>query len=277
MSEALEIVPGPMPTADSAQAERKRIVIVGAGFAGMAAARALRKCDAEITLIDRRNHHIFQPLLYQVATAVLSSAEIAAPIRKLTEDQKNLSVLWGEVKAVDLKARCIEVDCNTVRLKRIKFDYLIVATGVQPSYFGHDEFARHAPTLKTITDAELIRTKLLTAYEMAEMTDDADEQERQMTFVLVGAGPTGVELAASIAQLATVTLRSNFRKIDPANSSIVLVEAGPRILPSFAESLSEAAAGRLRAIGVEVLTGRSVERVDEHGIVIAGQRVPCGT
>src|SRR6201987_138694 len=132
MSEALEIVRERMPAADSARTERKRIVIIGAGFAGMAAARALRKCDAEVTLIDRRNHHIFQPLLYQVATAVLSSAEIAAPIRKLAERQKNLSVLWGEVKAVDLRARCIEVDCNTVRLKRIDFDYLIVATAVQP-------------------------------------------------------------------------------------------------------------------------------------------------
>jgi NADH dehydrogenase len=277
MSEALEIVPEPMPTADPARAERKRIVIIGAGFAGMAAARALRKCDAEITLIDRRNHHIFQPLLYQVATAVLSSAEIAAPIRKLTENQKNLSVLWGEVKAVDLKARCIEVDCNTVRLKTIEFDYLIVATGVQPSYFGHDEFARHAPTLKTITDAELIRTKLLTAYEMAEMTDDADEQARQMTFVLVGAGPTGVELAASIAQLATVTLRSNFRKIDPAKTSILLLEGGSRVLPSFAESLSRKVSRRLERLGVKVITGAMVEKVNEQGVTVAGKLIRSAT
>jgi len=215
-----------LPVADAQLAQRKRIVIIGAGFAGMAAARALRKCDAEILLIDRRNHHIFQPLLYQVATAVLAPSEIAAPIRKLTAKQKNLAVILGEVEGIDLKARFVEVDCHNVRLKRISFDYLIVATGVQPSYFGHDEFARYAPTLKTITDAELIRTKLLAAYEMAEMTDDADECARQMTFVLVGAGPTGVELAASIAQLATVTLRSNFRKIDPANTSILLIEGG---------------------------------------------------
>src|SRR6201994_665439 len=277
MSEALEIVPGPMPTADSAQAERKRIVIVGAGFAGMAAAHALRKSKADIVLIDRRNHNIFQPLLYQVATAVLSSAEIAAPIRKLTEDQKNLSVLWGEVKNVDLKARCVEVDCNTVRLKRLKFDYLIVATGVQPSYFGHDEFARYAPTLKTITDAELIRTKLLTAYEMAEMTDDAEEQARQMTFVLVGAGPTGVELAASIAQLATVTLRSNFRKIDPAKTSILLLEGGSRVLPSFAESLSRKVARRLERLGVKVMTGAMVEKVNEQGVTVGGKLIRTAT
>lgn len=277
MSEALEIAPEPMSAPDPARAERKRIVIIGAGFAGMAAAHALRKCDAEITLIDRRNHNIFQPLLYQVATAVLASAEIAAPIRKLTEDQKNLSVLWGEVKGVDLKTRCVEVDCNAVRLKRLKFDYLIIATGVQPSYFGHDEFARYAPTLKTITDAELIRTKLLTAYEMAEMTDDADEQARQMTFVLVGAGPTGVELAASIAQLATVTLRSNFRKIDPEKTSILLLEGGSRVLPSFAESLSRKVARRLERLGVKVMTGAMVEKVNEQGVTVAGKLIRSAT
>ena len=278
MSEALEIIlEEKMPAKDLSRSERRRVVIIGAGFAGMAAVQALRKCDAEIILIDRRNHNIFQPLLYQVATAVLASAEIAAPIRKLTEDQKNLSVLWGEVKGVDLKARFVEVDCNAVRLKRISFDYLIVATGVQPSYFGHDEFARYAPTLKTITDAELIRTKLLSAYEMAEMTDDADEQTRQMTFVLVGAGPTGVELAASIAQLATVTLRSNFRKIDPAKTSILLLEGGNRVLPSFAESLSRKVARRLEKLGVKVMTGAMVEKVNEQGVTVAGKLIKSAT
>src|SRR6202790_3641882 len=224
--------PQEKPPVTKAAPGKKRVLIGGGGFAGIAAARALKRTDVEITLIDRRNHHIFQPLLYQVATAVLAPSEIAAPIRQLTQKQKNFSVLWGEVKGVDLKARFVEVDCNSVRLKKLYFDYLIIATGVQPSYFGHDEFAQYAPTLKTITDAELIRTKLLTAYEMAEMTDDADERARQMTFVLVGAGPTGVELAASIAQLATVTLRSNFRKIDPANTSILLIEGGSRVLPT---------------------------------------------
>ena len=234
MSETLEFAQQreQLPVAEAHGAERKRIVIIGAGFAGLAAARALRKCDAEIILIDRRNHHIFQPLLYQVATAVLAPSEIAVPIRKLTEKQKNLSVLWGEIKDLNLKSRFVEVECNSVRLKNVSFDYLIVATGVHPSYFGHDEFARYAPTLKTIADAEVIRTKLLTAYEMAEMTDDAEERARQMTFVLVGAGPTGVELAASIAQLATVTLRSSYRSIDPANTSIILIEGGSRVLPS---------------------------------------------
>jgi NADH dehydrogenase len=266
-----------LPVTDAPQAKRKRIVIIGAGFAGMAAARALGKCDAEILLIDRRNHHIFQPLLYQVATAVLAPSEIAAPIRKLTEKQKNLSVMWGEVEDVDLKDRLVEVDCHNVRLKRISFDYLVVATGVQPSYFGHDEFARYAPTLKTVTDAELIRTKLLTAYEMAEMTDDADECARQMTFVLVGAGPTGVELAASIAQLATVTLRSNFRKIDPANASILLIEGGSRVLPSYAESLSKKAAERLDRLGVKVMTGAIVEKVNEQGVTVGGKLIRSAT
>ena len=279
MSEALEIIreQEKLPVADAPQRKLKRVVIIGAGFAGMATARALSKCDAEIVLIDRRNHHIFQPLLYQVATAVLSPSEIAAPIRQLTEKQRNLSVMWAEVRSVDLGARAIEVDWHGVHLKKISFDYLIIATGVQPSYFGHDEFARYAPTLKTITDAELIRTKLLSAYEIAEMTDDADERARQMTFVLVGAGPTGVELAASMAQLASVTLRSDFRKIDPTKTSILLIEGGSRVLPSYAESLSEKAAKRLDRLGVEVMTGAIVEKVNEQGVTVAGKLIKSAT
>jgi NADH dehydrogenase len=279
MSETLELTPAQeeMPVTAAPQGMKKRIVIVGAGFAGLAAARALRKSDAEIVLIDRRNHHIFQPLLYQVATAVLAASEIAAPIRQLMEKQKNLSVMWAEVGAVDLKARIVQVDCHRARPKKIPFDYLVVATGVQPSYFGHDEFARYAPTLKTLADAELIRTKLLTAYEMAEMADDPDERARQMTFVLVGAGPSGVELAASMAQLATVTLRSNFRKIDPAETSILLIEGGKRVLPSYAESLSNKAAGRLDRLGVKVMTNAIVEKVDEQGVTVAGRLIQSAT
>src|SRR5712672_2634742 len=256
---------------------RKRIVIVGGGFAGIAAVRALKHCDADVVLIDRRNHHIFQPLLYQVATAVLAPSEIAAPIRQLTEKQRNLSVMWAEVRSVDLGARAIDVDWHDVHLKKMTYYYLVIATRVQPSYFGHDEFARYAPTLKTITDAELIRTKLLSAYEMAEMTDDADERARQMTFVLVGAGPTGVELAASMAQLASVTLRSDFRKIDPTKTSILLIEGGSRVLPSYAESLSEKAAKRLDRLGVEVMTGAIVEKVNEQGVTVAGKLIKSAT
>jgi len=162
-------------------------------------------------------------------------------------------------------------------LRSISFDYLIVATGVQPSYFGHDEFAQYAPTLKTLSDAEFIRTRLLTAYEMAEMTDDAEERVRQMTFVLVGAGPSGVELAASMAQLATVTLRSNFRKIDPAETSILLIEGGHRVLPSYAESLSRKAGERLERLGVKVMTNAKVENVDERGVTVAGRLIKSAT
>jgi len=199
-------------------AQKKRVLIVGAGFAGVAAARALKRADVEVLLVDRRNHHIFQPLLYQVATAVLSPSEIAAPIRQLEAKHKNLSVLLAEVKGINLGARIVEVTCPEIGSRKLEYDFLVIATGMRPSYFGHDEFARFAPGLKSLSDAETIRTKILSAFELAESTDDPKERARQLTFVLVGGGPTGVELAASIAQLATVTLRNNFRKIDPAKS-----------------------------------------------------------
>jgi NADH dehydrogenase len=249
-----------------------RIVIVGGGFAGLAAARALRGCDAEIVLIDRRNHHIFQPLLYQAATAVLAPSETAAPIRQLAEKQKNLSVMMAEVTGVDLSSRSVEILCPVLGYKKITFDYLVIATGMRPSYFGHDEFAKHAPGLKTLGDAEAIRAKILCAYETAEQTDNPDERARQMTFVLVGAGPTGVEFAGSIAEMGAITLRSNFRRIDPAKISILLIEGGKRILPSYAESLSKKAARRLEKLGVTVLAGARVEDVDEQGVIVGGNR-----
>src|ERR1700722_6373659 len=217
---------------------RKRIVIVGGGFAGIAAARALRACDADVILIDRRNHHIFQPLLYQVATAVLAPSEIAAPIRQLALEQKNVCVMLGKVTGVDMDLQSVTVFSPGAGVHQLRFDYLILASGMQPSYFGHDEFARHAPGLKNLSDAEAIRTKILAAYELAEASVDEGELSRQMTFVLVGGGPTGVELAASMAQLACVTLRGQFRRIDPASSSIILIEGGKRILPSFDEHLA---------------------------------------
>jgi NADH dehydrogenase len=257
--------------------DKKRVLIVGGGFAGIATARALKRTDVEITLIDRRNHHIFQPLLYQVATAVLSSAEIAAPIRQLEAKQGNLSVLLAEVKGINPGARTVEVVCPGIGSRKLAYDFLVVATGMRPSYFGHDEFARFAPGLKSLNDAEMIRTKILSAFELAESTDDAKERARQLTFVLVGAGPTGVELAASIAQLAAVTLKKNFRRIDPASSRIVLLDGGARILPTFAESLSLKAAKRLAKLGVEVSTGVKVEKVDDQGVIAAGARIPCAT
>ena len=272
MAEALELV------ADASQPGRRpRIVIIGGGFAGIAAARAMRKCDADIVLVDRRNHHIFQPLLYQVATAVLSPAEVAAPIRQIARKQKNISVMLAEVTQIDLTTRSIDVDCRALGTRAIPYDYLVIAAGMQASYFGHDEFARYAPSLKTIADAEGIRTRVLNAYELAELTENPDERARQMTFVLVGAGPTGVELAASLAQLASVTLRSSFRQIDPAKTSILLLEGGPRVLASFAESLSRKATKRLEKIGVKVVTGAKVDQIDAQGVVVAGNRIECAT
>src|SRR6202790_3864748 len=191
---------------DAPGPQRKRVVIVGGGFAGIAAARALRHADAEVILIDRRNHHIFQPLLYQVATAVLSPADIAAPIRQLEVKQRNLSVILAKVTGVEVAARTIEASCPGVGVRKIAFDYLVVATGMRPSYFGHDEFARYAPGLKSLSDAETIRAKILGAFEVAATTEDEGERARQMTFVLVGASPTGVELAASLAQMVRGTL-----------------------------------------------------------------------
>jgi NADH dehydrogenase len=266
-----------LPPPEPAPRKQKRVVIIGGGFAGIAAAHALRRSDAEVVLIDRRNHHIFQPLLYQVATAVLSSAEIAAPIRQLEAKQRNLSVLLAEVTSVDVASRTIEASSTGAGVRKIAFDFLVVATGMRPSYFGHDEFARYAPGLKSLNDAETIRTKILGAFEFAETTEDDGERARQMTFVLVGAGPSGVELAASLAQMVKVTLRGNFRRIDPAKASIILLDAGKRVLPTFAESLSRKVSKRLETLGIKVLTDVKVETVDEQGVIAGGNRIPSAT
>src|SRR5208283_2155994 len=279
MSEPAVISPpqdaSPLPK--RGRAGRPRIVIIGGGFAGVAAAKALRHCEADVTVIDRRNHHIFQPLLYQVATAVLAPADVAAPIRQLSARQKNVYVLLAEVIGVDLKSRTVDVKYPGAGEKKIGFDYLVVAAGVQSSYFGHNEFATYAPCLKTITDAQTIRSKILSAYELAESTDDDDERRRQMTFVLVGAGPTGVELAASIAHMARTTLRANFRRIDPATTLIVLLDGAKRVLPSFAESSSEKAAQRLAKLGVKVITSAMVEHIDDRGVTVGGNRIDSDT
>ena len=256
---------------------KPRIVIIGAGFAGIAAARALRHSDAEVMLIDRRNHHIFQPLLYQVATAILSPAEIAAPIRQREVKQRNLNVLLAEVTGVSLADRTVDVSSPKAAVRKVAFDFLLVATGMCASYFGHDEFAQHAPALKTLSDAETIRARILGAFELAETTEDEGERVRQMTFVLVGAGPTGVELAGSLAHMVNVTLRGNFRRIDPSKSTIILLDASSRVLPTFAEGLSRGATRRLTKLGVKVLTGVKVETVDEQGVVAAGERIPGAT
>jgi NADH dehydrogenase len=266
-----------LPTPEPAPRKQKRVVIIGGGFAGIAAAHALRHADAEVILIDRRNHYIFQPLLYQVATAVLSPAEIAAPIRQLEAKQPNVSVLLAEVTGIDVASRTIEAATPGAGVLKIAFDYLVVATGMRPSYFGHDEFARYAPGLKSLGDAETIRAKILSAFELAATTEDEDERARQMTFVLVGAGPSGVELAASLAHLVKVTLRGNFHRIDPTKASIILLDAGKRVLPTFAESLSRRVSKRLKKLGVKVTTDVKVEKVDEQGVIAGGTRIPSAT
>src|SRR5262245_848969 len=262
---------------DAPPSGRKRIVIIGGGFAGLAAARALRHADVDVFLLDRRNHHIFQPLLYQVATAVLSPAEIAAPIRQIEAKQRNLIVLLAEVTGVDVASRTIEASAPGVGVRKVAFDYLVVATGMRPSYFGHDEFARYAPGLKSLNDAETIRAKILGAFELAATTEDEGERARQMTFILVGAGPTGVELAGSLADLVKVTLQGNFHRIDPSRSIIILLDAGKRVLPTFDESVSRKVARRLERLGVKVVTDVRVETVDDKGVIAGGKRIPSAT
>ena len=252
-----------MSVADVRRAKQHCIVIIGGGFAGIAAARALRRSDADVVLIDRRNHHIFQPLLYQVATAVLAPSEIAAPIRQLAQKQKNLSVMLAEVTGVDLKSRSIEAFCPGLGVRNIPFDFLVVATGMRPSYFGHDEFAKYAPGLKNLNEAETIRTKILSAYELAEVTDDQRERSRLMTFVLVGAGATGVELAASMAQMAAVTLRGNFRRIDPAKSSIVLQSRSSELCRGLVEE-GNWTTRETRRQGCDGSEGRKSRRTRRH-------------
>src|SRR5262249_38320530 len=209
--------------------------------------------------------------------AVLSPAEIATPIRQLEVKQRNLGVLLAEVTGVDVASRTIEASSPGAGVRKIAYDYLVVATGVRPSYFGHDAFARYAPGLKNLSDAETTRAKILSAFELAETTEDEGERTRQMTFVLVGAGPSGVELAASLAQMVRGTLRGNFRRIDPAKASIILLDAGKRVLPTFAETLSRRATRRLTKLGVKVSTGVKVETVDAEAVVAGGNRIPSAT
>jgi NADH dehydrogenase len=212
-----------------------------------------------------------------VATAVLSPAEVAEPIRQLEARQRNVTVLLAEVTAVDVASRTIEAASPGAGVRKIAFDYLVVATGMSPSYFGHDEFARYAPGLKSLGDAETIRAKILGAFELAAATEDENERVRQMTFVLVGAGPSGVELAGSLAHLVKVTLRGNFHRIDPSKSAIILLDAGNRVLPTFSEPLSSRVTRRLTKLGVKVMTGVKVETVDKQGVVAVGMRIPSAT
>ncbi len=240
-------------------ASRPRIVIVGAGFGGLTAAKALAKAPADITVIDRRNYHLFQPLLYQVATAGLSPADIASPIRAILGRQANTTVLLGKVTGIDTATRDVLIDAQ-----RIPYDYLIVATGARHAYFGREEWANVAPGLKKIEDATDIRRRILTAFEKAENTADAAERRGLLTFVVVGGGPTGVELAGAIAELARRALAKDFRNIDPGSARVLLVEAGPRLLAAFPAALSARATQSLEKLGVETRFGRAVTACDDR-------------
>jgi NADH:ubiquinone reductase (H+-translocating) len=253
------------------------IVIVGGGFGGLAAARALRNTPAQIILIDRTNHNLFQPLLYQVATCVLSPAQIGSPIRGILRNQKNTVVLLGEVTGVDKDQKCVFASDADRKQVPITYDYLILATGVTHSYFGHNEFEKFAPGLKSLADAVAVRNKVLQAFEQAEAEEDPTRHRDLLTFVLVGAGPTGVEMASAIAVLVRSSLKSEFRRIDPTSARIVLVDHGPRVLASFSDQLSQAAKRRLESLGVEVRLGQSVDHIDADGVEMAGERIVSKT
>jgi NADH dehydrogenase len=253
------------------------VVIVGGGFAGLSAARALRKAPARVLVIDRTNHHLFQPLLYQVAMSVLSPAQIAAPIRELLRKQRNTTVLMGEVVGVDKEKQFVYVNSPDRERVPIHYDYLILATGGTHSYFGHPEFEQFAPGLKTLADAVAIRNKILLAFEQAEAEEDPLLHRDLLTFVLVGAGPTGVELAGALAVLVRNSLRSQFRRIDPTSARIVLVDMATKVLGPYTAKLSEGAKGRLEQLGVEVRLGHGVDRIDEDGVIVAGERIASKT
>src|SRR5262252_2911102 len=248
--------------------QRPRVLIIGAGFGGLSAAKSLAKAPCDVVLIDRYNYHMFQPLLYQVASAALSPADIAWPIRTMFRRQPNVSVVLANVSAIDGERNEVVAEGH-----RIPFDYLIVATGAQQAYFGHSDWAPHAPGLKTIDDAMNFRRRILLAFEKAETEPDADERRRLLNFVVVGGGATGVELTGAIAELAKSALASDFRAIDPRSARIVLVEAGPCLLRQFDESLSRYAQRALEQLGAEVRLGTAVTGCDESGISMGSERI----
>src|SRR6266478_1191987 len=253
------------------------VVIVGGGFAGLAAARALRRAPVRITLIDRTNHHLFQPLLYQVATSVLAPGQISAPIRGILGKQSNTTVIMAEVTGVNKEERYVIANSSDRSQIHVPYDYLILATGQRHSYFGHDEFERFAPGLKSLADSVGIRNRVLQAFEQAEAEEDPSRHADLLTFVLVGAGPTGVEMAAALAVLVHTTLRSEFRRIDPLSARIVLADMANRVLGTFAEDLSEAARKHLEDLGVEVRLGKGVDKIDDEGVIVGGERIASKT
>jgi NADH:quinone reductase (non-electrogenic) len=253
-------------------ASRPHVVVIGGGFGGLTAARRLGRLPVDVTLVDRRNHHVFQPLLYQVATAGLSPAEIAAPIRHILRRQRSTRVLLGEATAIDLPRRSVRLDGG-----ELAFDFLIVAAGATNSYFGHDQWQEHAPGLKSIEEALEIRRRALLAFERAEREEDAERRRQWLTFAVIGGGPTGVEMAGAFAEISRHTLAREFRRIDPASARVVLVEAGPRILPAYPEALSTRAQRQLEALGVMVWTGSKVTDVTAEGVQLGADRLAART
>jgi NADH dehydrogenase len=255
--------------------QQPRVLIVGAGFGGLNAARKLRRAPVRVVLIDRQNHHLFQPLLYQVATAALNPSDIASPIRRILRGQKNVEIFLGAVESIDVTAKKViiadESDCS------LAYDFLILATGVRHSYFGHEEWERDAPGLKSITDALDIRRRVLYAFEAAEREPHPDHRRAWLTFVIVGGGPTGVELAGALSEIAHHALARDFHRIDPKQAQVILLEGSPRILPSYVESLSEKARVQLVGLGVDVRTGQTVTAIDAEGVGIGPQRIGART
>jgi NADH dehydrogenase len=255
------------------RASSPRIVIVGGGFGGLAAAKALVDAPAEITIVDRRNHHLFQPLLYQVAMAALSPAEIAAPIRSILEQNRNVSVVMAEVQDIDVGKRRLTLEDGS----RLTYDFLVLATGAETNYYGHTDWTAFAPGLKTIEDALEIRRRVLVALERAEQEPDPERRKQLLTFVIIGAGPTGVELAGAIGELAKPIAASDFRHIDPAHIRVVLVEMGDRVLAAFDPRLSARAVEQLEEIGVQVRTSARVTVIDERGVGLGDELIPTST
>jgi NADH dehydrogenase len=258
---------------DQNRPRRPSVVILGAGFAGLNATLALKHAPVDITLIDRRNHHLFQPLLYQVATAGLSPAQIATPIRRIVATQRNVTVLMDRVKDIDLTHE--EVITSH---RRIPYDYLVVATGARHTYFGRDDWEAFAPGLKKIDEAIEIRRRILLAFEQAEISEDTEERRRLLSFAIIGGGPTGLEMAGAVAELAKKTIIHDFRNIDPRQAQVVLIEAGPRILPSFSERLSDSARRQLEKLGVQTITNQLVTACDQMGVTLKdGSRIHAAT
>ena len=251
-----------------------QVVIIGGGFAGIAAARQLRRAPVEVTLLDRTNHFTFQPLLYQVATGALAPSDITAPIRWILRRQKNTRVLMADVRKIDPRGREVFIDDE---MRAISYDYLIVAPGARHAYFGHDEWEPYAPGLKAIEDASEIRRRFLLAFENAEKSENPVEREEYLTFVVVGGGPTGVELSGAFPFIARKALAPDFRAIDAGGARVILIEAGPRILPSFPEDLAQHAAQDLRDLGVEVRTGSTVTKVERNGVCVGDEKIRART